>query len=117
MMVALLFIGIGTLLTLAGLAAVGPQVRVHQVRANSRPAWLLKFGAGLLILGEVVALITGLDPALVTICLIMGGAVLFGGLAIASHERQQQDFLWASSLSLQLFGLGVVMVLLTFGLR
>jgi|GEM_PF-3401301 len=116
-MIALLLILLGVLLSLAGLVAVGPQVQVHQIAVNSKAAWLFKIGAVVLILGELFGLITSLEPTLVTVSLLMGGAILFASLAIGSHERQQEGFALKTSLSLQVFGLGVIIVLLAFLLR
>ena len=116
-MMALLLIILGVLLSLVGLAAVGPQVRVHQIAVNSKAAWLFKAGAVVLILGELFGLATPVEPTLITVSLLMGGAMLFASLAIGSHERQQDNFDLKTSLSLQVFGLGVIIVLLTFLLR
>lgn len=116
-MIALLLTILGVLLSLAGLVAVGPQVRVHQIAVNSKAAWLFKIGSAVLILGELFGVATSLDPTLVTVSLLMGGAILFASLAIGSHERQQDNFDFKASFSLQVFGLGVIIVLLTFLLR
>lgn len=113
-MLALFLFLLGVVLSLAGLVAIGPQVRVHQIDANSKAAWLFKVGAILLIAAEILGLVTPLEPVLVTIGLMMGGAILFSAVAIGSHERQQDTFSLKTSLTLQLFGLGVVIVILTF---
>jgi len=113
----LILILLGTGLALAGLVAVGPQVRDHRIDPVSKAAWLLKGGAGLLILGQLLGLIRAVEPVLATVSLMMGGATLFAALTIGSHERQQPGFVWKNSLTLQIFGLGIAIVLLFFGLR
>lgn len=110
----LILIVLGALLSLAGLVAIAPQVQVHRIDARSKAAWLFRGGAGLLILGQLVGLASSLEPSLVTVSLIMGGAILFGGLAVGSHERQQASFQLKTSLSLQMVGVGVVVLLLAW---
>ncbi|MEM7347596.1 MAG: hypothetical protein AAF485_25445 [Chloroflexota bacterium] len=116
-MIALLFILLGSLILLLGLALIGPQVNVHEIDPASKAAWIFRGGAGMLILGEIVAFITSVDPAIVTVCLIMGGATLFSSLIILSHERQQSNYQFSRSLSLQIFGLGAVILIMALLLR
>jgi len=54
---------------------------------------------------------------MVTVSLLIGGAILFAALATGSHERQQDNFDLKSSLTLQMFGLGAAIVVLSFLLR
>jgi hypothetical protein len=116
-MLALILILLGVILSLAGLVAIGPQVRVHQIDVDSKGAWFFKAGAGLLILGQITGLAMAIDPTVVTVSLLMGGAILFAALATGSHERQQINFELKTSLTLQMFGLGAAIVLLSFVLR
>ena len=116
-MLALILIILGVILSLVGLIAIGPQVRVHQIDVDSKAAWLFKGGAAALILGQIAGLVTMLDPSLVTVTLLLGGAILFAALATGSHERQQENFNLKTSLMLQMFGLGAAIVLLSFVLR
>lgn len=114
---ALIFILSGSLLTLAGLVGVAPQVRVHQIDPQSPMAWLFKAGALALISGQILGLINSPATALVTVTLLMGWAILFITLAVASHERQQPGFVLSKSLSLQMFILGAIITALAFWLR
>ena len=113
-MISLLFILLGALLLLVGFVTIAPQVRVHQIEAKSGAAWIFRGGAGLLILGELWGLQRPIEPALGTVALIVGGATLFAALTIISHERQQADYKFSRSLSLQVFVAGGVILLLAF---
>ncbi len=112
-MIILILILLGVVFTLSGLVAVGPQVRVHQINPHTKAAWLFKSGAIILISGQLGGLTTSIEPVLGTVSLLLGGAVLFAALAIGSHERQQDNFNFKTSLTLQILGLGVIILLLS----
>lgn len=116
-MLALILIPLGALIALVGLALIAPQVQVHQIDAISWPAWVFRGGALALLIGQLVGLTSQLDSAIVTVSLIMGIAILFAGLAIISHERQQAAFQIGRSLSLQILGTGLFILILALILR
>ena len=107
-MSALIFILLGTMMVLAGLVMIAPQVQVHQIAVTSRAARIFRLGAVSLIVGELLGLIGSLESALRTVSLIMGAAILFAGLTIVSHERQQNEYIFSHSLSLQVLVAGFV---------
>ena len=114
---AIIFVIVGTVITLAGLVAIAPQVRVHEIAVKSKAAWIFRAGAALLVTGQLWALTAAIDPAVKTTALIMGGAILFAALTIISHERQQAGYNFRQSLSLQVFSAGALIFILAFLLR
>ncbi|MCB0208891.1 MAG: hypothetical protein KDJ52_06165 [Anaerolineae bacterium] len=114
---AIIFILLGSLFALAGLVGLAPQVRVHQIDPQSTMAWLFRAGAFAILSGQVLGLVNPLDTAFVTVSLLMGWAILFVSLAVASHERQQPGFMVSKSLSLQIFILGAIITGMAFLLR
>ncbi|HMR66348.1 MAG TPA: hypothetical protein PKE64_20240 [Anaerolineae bacterium] len=107
-MLALLFIGLGGLLALAGLVALTPQIRRHQIEPQSWRAWLFRAGAVAVIAGQVLCFFTAVDEIWVTATLLIGWAILFASVIVVSHERYQPGYRLGGSLSLQIFALGVI---------
>jgi hypothetical protein len=107
-MLALLFICLGGLLALAGLVALAPQVRLHQIEPQSWRAWLFRAGAVAVIAGQILSFFAAIAGIWITATLLLGWAILFASLLVVSHERQQPGYRLGGSLSLQIFGLGVI---------
>ena len=116
-MIGLILIILGALLLLVGLIGVAPQVKSHQIDAKSTFAGIFRAGGVMIIFGEMWGWFVTLDSAVITTAAIVGVANLFASLIIVTHERQQPGFKLKGSFSLQVFGLGVVIILLTLLLR
>ena len=113
-MVGLILIFLGVLLSLVGLAGIAPQVKSHQIDVNSTVAGVFRAGGVMIIFGEMWGWFVTLDSAIITVAAIVGGTNLFASVIIVTHERQQPGFELKRSLSLQVFALGVIIILLTF---
>lgn len=112
MIIALVGILLGGSLALLGLLAVSSQVRQHTIQASSWAARILQFGAFVMIGSVVLGFITGLDPVVYQLPLIIGAATIIAGIAILLHERQQSGYMFGRSLSLRVLIAGAVEFLL-----
>jgi len=106
-MFSLIVVTLGTLLSLAGLIAVAPQVKTHHIDGSSLAAWLFRSGILVLLAGEAVAIVARPDPLVLKVMLIAGAAILFVGLTMLPHEWQQPGFALTKSLSWQVTLLGL----------
>ena len=114
-LLSLIGIGIGSLLVLAGLLIIAPQVRVHQIKVYSAGSWVFRLG---MILSGLTVLWNGVPTPFLQVGQLMGVAGLMGGVITAGHEwhqaRDNNDttWNWARSLTLQMVVLGVVVLAL-----
>jgi hypothetical protein len=83
-----LVLGIGALLTLAGVLGVGAQVRTHRIDPRSRAARLLRAGGLVLLAGQVWAGFAR-DTALLSASVIVGLGLLVLSAAMVGHEWRQ----------------------------
>ena len=80
-------------------------------------AGIFRAGGVMIILGQMWGWFVTPEPAIITVTAILGFTNLFSSLIIVSHERQQSGFKLKRSFSLQVFGLGAIIILLYFLLR
>jgi hypothetical protein len=115
---ALLAMGVGAVLVLAGLVMIAPEVRVHRIRVYSAGSWVFRVGAALTLAGLLLTRIASAPVELVKIGVLIGGAALLGGLFVWNHERAQAPHSevahwdWPHSLTLQMLGAGVILLAL-----
>jgi hypothetical protein len=106
-MTSLVLVVFGTLIALAGLVTVLPQVKARRIDPNSIGAWIFRAGVLALISGEAVAVIMRPEKIVLKVMLISGAAILFFGLTMLPHEWQQPGFVLERAFSWQVMLLGL----------
>lgn len=106
-MESLILIVVGTLVALAGLVSVVPQVKAGRIDANLLGAWIFRAGVLALLVGEAVAMITQPEKIVLKLMMISGASILFVGLTLLPHEWQRTDFVLERSFSWQVLLLGL----------
>lgn len=70
---ALVGIGLGALMVLAGLVMIAPGVRVHQLQAYGSGSWVFRAGALLTLIGLILARIGSAPTQLTQVGVLAGG--------------------------------------------
>ena len=115
---ALIGIGLGAVLVLAGLVMIAPEVRVHQIRVYGPGSWVFRAGVLLALIGSILARLGAAPAPISQVGMLVGGAALLGGLFVWNHERAQAHHAgqprwdWPRSLTVQMMASGLVLLLL-----
>lgn len=114
--ILLIMVGLGSLCTLAGLLLIAPEVRIHQIKVNSRGSALFRAGMLLVAAGIGIGLAYELPGEFAQVGQLMGVAGIMGGVITAghewkqAHEQGQPRWDWPRSLTLQMIILGIVVL-------